>query len=140
VAVSDPGARDGARVVGAGESASCSSRERERGSRAAPDEWLCVLEKLFMSMNASGTPNELRMCSTCFAMKSRKVSSPLSFSSDLAFSRPMPVPRPPFSLSITHCPSSAESSAVSESYEGSFPTGVMDFSGIMRLAPEASFS
>mmetsp|Transcript_16700 Transcript_16700/g.54405 ORF Transcript_16700/g.54405 Transcript_16700/m.54405 type:complete len:314 (+) Transcript_16700:350-1291(+) len=55
----------------------------------------------FISMKDSSTPRDERMCSTCLAMKSRKVLPSLSSSSDLAFSRPMPVPKPPLSFSIT---------------------------------------
>lgn len=41
------------------------------------------------------------MVGTCLAVRSRKLSSPFTGSSDLALSRPIEVPRPPLSLSTT---------------------------------------
>ena len=67
----------------------------------------------FMSMNASGFLYTSRICSTWRAMKSRKVLPCFRSSSDLAFSRPMPVPRPPLSFTMTQLSSSAGFSAVS---------------------------
>ena len=94
----------------------------------------------FISIKASGVSHCARMCPTCLAMKSRKVSPSLSGSSDFAFSRPMPVPSPPLSLSITVDPSSDGSSFVSDSYVGSESTAVIDDSGMKRLSPDVSFS
>ena len=50
------------------------------------------------------------------------------------------MPRPPLSLSITVSLSSSGFSSESESYEGSESTGDNDDSGIIRFAPEVSFS
>mmetsp|Transcript_36069 Transcript_36069/g.81858 ORF Transcript_36069/g.81858 Transcript_36069/m.81858 type:complete len:415 (+) Transcript_36069:720-1964(+) len=73
------------------------------------------VEKEFISMKASSTPKTERMCSTCRAMKSRKVAPSFRGSRLFAFSSPIPVPRPPLSLSITVLVNSAGSSALSAS-------------------------
>ena len=66
-----------------------------------------------MWMRNAAARNTLRACvcvvgvraRTCSAIRSRKFLPSFTVSSDLAFSRPMDVPRPPLSLSTAVAPS-----------------------------------
>ena len=137
---------DGARSSAATFGALFCTNSRPRSALARPLYFFSAffvsadVENEFISMKARSTPNASRMCSTCFAMKSRKVSLPFSGSRLFAFSSPIPVPSPPLSLSTTVDLSSVGSSAVSASYDGSVDTGEIDDSGSIRSAPDASFS
>mmetsp|Transcript_64899 Transcript_64899/g.107690 ORF Transcript_64899/g.107690 Transcript_64899/m.107690 type:complete len:409 (-) Transcript_64899:23-1249(-) len=96
------------------------------------------VEKLFIIMNFRGVLSSLRMCITCLAMKSRKVSSPFTWSRDFAFSSPIPVPRPPFSFSTRVSPKrvlSPSSAFGSSASLGKLSTASMVSSGIMPVLP-----
>ena len=96
--------------------------------------------KLFISMNMGTAPPVCsRSRSTCRAIKSKNVSSPRTGSSDFAFSNPMPVPRPPFSLISTVCFSSSDARAAagasSASAFGKSSAGRIVSSEIIPVAP-----
>ena len=94
------------------------------------------VENEFISMKRTLTPSFLRIESTCFAVRSRNVSWPLTTSRLLAKSRPMPVPSPPLSLSTTVSESSALStSSGSDASGGTSVAGAMLASGIMPVSP-----
>mmetsp|Transcript_671 Transcript_671/g.2113 ORF Transcript_671/g.2113 Transcript_671/m.2113 type:complete len:371 (-) Transcript_671:8-1120(-) len=97
------------------------------------------VEKESMSKKARSGVNVSRMFFTCRAMRSRNVFPALTSNRDLAFSRPIPVPRPPFSLSTTvdfrssglGVMDSCSKSAMSLGW-----TGVIDFSEIIVSTPD----
>lgn len=98
------------------------------------------VEKLFIRLKRTFFPNFSRIEMTCFAVKSRKVSSPFTRSNDLAESRPMEVPRPPLSLTTTVSSSSDAScliEALISSRLGTSTAGWMLFSLIMPDSPLA---
>lgn len=57
----------------------------------------------FISMKRTLLLNVFRISITCLAVRSRKLSSPLTGSSDFALSSPMEVPSPPLSFRTTVC-------------------------------------
>lgn len=89
-------------------------------------------------MNLILTPYSRRICMTCLAVKSKKVSLPLMGNNDLALSRPMPVPRPPLSLSTTVCDKSAGLGVtVNASARSKSGTGEISPSGIIPVEPDS---
>mmetsp|Transcript_16671 Transcript_16671/g.36986 ORF Transcript_16671/g.36986 Transcript_16671/m.36986 type:complete len:218 (+) Transcript_16671:4170-4823(+) len=111
------------------------------GYLAKKDSVSSEVLKLFISMKVTLLLNCLRMEMTCLAVRSRKVLPPFTSSRDLALSRPIDVPRPPFSLSTTVCCNREASTAtllrMSVSRWGREATGVMSAS---RIMPEAPFT
>ena len=75
------------------------------------------------------------------AMKSRKVSPSLTGMRDLAFSKPMPVPSPPFNLITQSLSSRAGSGAAGGMSDnaGTPSAGAREFSGISPASPEAAW-
>mmetsp|Transcript_24815 Transcript_24815/g.57274 ORF Transcript_24815/g.57274 Transcript_24815/m.57274 type:complete len:202 (-) Transcript_24815:116-721(-) len=96
------------------------------------------VEKEFISMNLrSGMAYLDFMNSTCLAMRSKKVLPSETVNSDFAFSRPMPVPSPPFNFKMTvSFNSSGLGVTVKVSRSGKVGTASNADSGIIVLAPE----
>mmetsp|Transcript_83677 Transcript_83677/g.240509 ORF Transcript_83677/g.240509 Transcript_83677/m.240509 type:complete len:266 (-) Transcript_83677:560-1357(-) len=93
----------------------------------------------FISMNLTLVLNCLFMEPTCFAIRSRKLLPSVTVSRDFALSRPMPVPRPPFSFRITVLLRRLEFGfTLSFSKSWRVSTGSSKVSGSMTFAPEAS--
>lgn len=79
------------------------------------------------------------MAMICLAVKSRKVSSPLTLRRDLALSSPIPVPRPPLSLRTTVDDKSEESTSLENSTAlARSGDGEMVDSGIIPVFPDTS--
>ena len=73
------------------------------GYLARNDKVSLEVLKLFISINLTFKPNSSRILMTCLAVRSKKVFSPFTFKRDLALSKPIEVPRPPFSFNTTVC-------------------------------------
>mmetsp|Transcript_26779 Transcript_26779/g.53802 ORF Transcript_26779/g.53802 Transcript_26779/m.53802 type:complete len:312 (-) Transcript_26779:363-1298(-) len=98
-----------------------------------------LVEKEFMNIWRT-EPLFLANHSTWEAMRSRKDCSPLTDSSDLAFSSPMPVPRPPLSFMTTvfsrsFWTLSSATSVFTSARVGRSSAGVMAISAIMPSSP-----
>mmetsp|Transcript_4943 Transcript_4943/g.6811 ORF Transcript_4943/g.6811 Transcript_4943/m.6811 type:complete len:236 (-) Transcript_4943:100-807(-) len=117
-----------------------SSPSSEANSGYFPDRYSSVsalVEKLFISMNLTFVPNSSLIFIICFAVRSRNVSSPFTLRRDLALSRPIPVPRPPLSLSTTVSERRVVSgSREMESAETRSGEGVIVDSGIIPVLPD----
>lgn len=72
-------------------------------SPGIPSIYQHLFPALLVSIDSTAVAVTDRRASTCLAVRSRKLSSPLTGRSDLALSRPIEVPSPPFSLSTTVC-------------------------------------
>mmetsp|Transcript_19123 Transcript_19123/g.51137 ORF Transcript_19123/g.51137 Transcript_19123/m.51137 type:complete len:254 (+) Transcript_19123:782-1543(+) len=119
------------------------TNSKPRSACARSPYWLKNLivssdvEKEFINMNARGVLNSERMLETCFAMRSKKVLPPVTGNNDLALSKPIPVPRPPFNLRImVSFNNSGCGLMVRESKSGSDSTFPMALSGIIVDSPE----
>ena len=85
-------------------SAGSRGRDRRRPGRRSGASAARVssrVRKLFMKISGSLTPYAARAARTCSTMRSRNVRPSRTGSSDLAWSIPIEVPRPPLSLIIT---------------------------------------
>ena len=100
------------------------------------------VEKLFIRMNRTSDPNSPRVNLICSAIRSRKVLPFFTGSKLFAFSSPMDVPRPPFSLSTAVLANrsftSAPADAAIVSSAGSDVTPSMVDSGTMPSFPATS--
>jgi len=105
----------------------------EKASNVSAD-----VAKEFMTMKfMSGILYLSFMKPTCLAIKSKNVLPPVTSSNDFALSRPIPVPRPPLSLSTTVCFNNSGFSVMSIlSNSGSSATESSALSGIMVEAPD----
>mmetsp|Transcript_14726 Transcript_14726/g.36717 ORF Transcript_14726/g.36717 Transcript_14726/m.36717 type:complete len:214 (+) Transcript_14726:1113-1754(+) len=125
-------------------SSMCGSCSRSACAVARKARVSSDVEKEFMRMNATLEPYVARMCFTCSAIRSRNVLPSFTTNSDLAFSRPMLVPRPPFSFSTAVADSRPFREAWSGSGMsvslGSSATASMSDSGTIPVAPPASCS
>ena len=104
----------------------------------------CVL-KLFMSTRGIFITCFSLWLRICLAIISRKFNPSFTSIRDLAFDRPILVPRPPFNfiitaLLITRHPSSVNLSNISTSAISSFPIGTISSLDINPLSPVTSFS
>jgi len=103
------------------------------------------VEKEFIRTKRTLAPNDFRWCLTCSAMMSRNVLPSLTTRRDLAFSRPMDVPRPPLSLSMAVWERRSRTRASSrgprrDSSVGREATGLISASGNSPVLPDMSWS